>query len=912
MHAQAWCGSSENPANRYHRMMDEPLDLLLIDGHSLLFRAYFALPPLTTPDGTPANAVYGFASMLMSVIAQQHPKAVIAAFDPKGPTFRTEQYPAYKGHRPQVPEDFIPQTPMCHELVAAFGIPVIEMTGYEADDVIGTLSREAMEEGKRVGIVTGDMDSLQLVDERVRVLSTRKGISDIIVYSPTEVVEKYGFGPEFVIDYKALAGDSSDNIPGVPGIGPKTATSLIMTWGHLDDILSALDVMPDNRTTRLLREHRDLALVSRDLATIRRDVDIHLRDIDSAYHPKPGEVAEVFQRFGFRSLVTRLPNVGIAPPHAVEVGGHEEHSGDVKQFASLELRDLGDAADADDCHAFLRALGGMSRTALRIAHHVAGSHWILAITEPPVAISCSFDFGTLGSGSRSECVQAFLDCGHEGITNDLKLLSRTLGHAANVRISSWEAWNDVVLEGHLATRQDRLPSLMRMVEEEKGEELPEEDAGSTQLALAGHLPAFHAAVSNRLADEHMEELYRNLELPLAPILGEMEDRGILLDVPLLKTLSSEMYSKLTGLEASIQELAGKSFNVGSTQQLATVLFDELGLAAGRKTKTGRSTDADTLEILRGSHPIIEQILEWRLLSKLKSTYVDALPLLSDRESRVHSTFNQLGAITGRLSSTDPNLQNIPARTDWGMKIRSSFVAPPGLVLLSADYSQIELRILAHMCDDPNLRKAFHAGEDIHTRTAAEVYGVEPDAVTSDMRRIAKVVNFGILYGLSEFGLARDTRMSQSDARAFIAQYFARFPAVQGYLESVREHAHRHGWVSTLFGRRRYFSEINSRIHQRKLAQERMAVNMPLQGTAADIIKKAMIEMERSQPSRGTHERMLVQVHDELLFEVPSAELEKVQQDVHSIMEGVVELEVPLLVEVKQGTRWGAMQPVPRG
>ncbi|MGC8461325.1 MAG: DNA polymerase I [Candidatus Dormibacteria bacterium] len=893
-------------------MMEEPLDLLLIDGHSLLFRAYFALPPLTTPDGTPANGVYGFASMLMNVIAQQHPRAVIAAFDPKGPTFRTEQYPAYKGHRPEVPDDFVPQTPMCHELVAAFGIPVIEMTGYEADDVIGTLSREAKEEGKRVGIVTGDMDSLQLVDDNVHVLSTKKGISDIIVYSPKEVEEKYGFGPEFVIDYKALAGDSSDNIPGVPGIGPKTATTLISTWGHLDDILAALESMPDNRTTRLLREHRDLALVSRDLATIRRDVDIHLRDIESAYHPKPREVAEVFHRFGFRTLLTRLPNVGIEVTAEGTPGEEKETHAVPVQLSSIMLEDLGDAAEEDDCKSFLGALAKISGNALRIAHHVAGSHWILAITDPQVAISCSFDFATIGSQMRMQCVEAFLECTQRGITNDLKLLARTLDHAARMHMHSWDGWDDVVLEGHLATHQDRLPSLVRMIEEEKGEEVHEDAGGDDQRGLVGYLPAFHAAMSERLSAEKMEDLYRTLELPLAPILGEMEERGICLDVPLLKTLSSEMYGKLAALELSIYEHAGKPFNVGSTQQLATVLFDELGLAAGRKTKTGRSTDAETLEILRGSHPIIEEILEWRLLSKLKSTYVDALPLLCDRESRVHSTFNQLGAITGRLSSTDPNLQNIPARTDWGMKIRSAFVAPEGYTLLSADYSQIELRILAHMCDDPNLRQAFHAGEDIHTRTAAEVYGVEPEDVTSDMRRIAKVVNFGILYGLSEFGLARDTRMGQADARTFIAQYFARFPAVQGYLESVREHAHKYGWVSTLFGRRRYFSEINSRIHQRKLSQERMAVNMPLQGTAADIIKKAMIEMEVSQPSRKTHERMLVQVHDELLFEVPILEIEAVQKDVHAIMEHVVELEVPLLVEVKHGTRWGAMVPLPRG
>jgi DNA polymerase-1 len=910
--------------------------LLLIDGHSLVYRAFFAMPALTNSRGEVTNAAYGFTSMLLKALSEHRPTHAVAAFDPPGRTFRHDQDSTYKAGRKPTPEDLIPQFPWCREVVEALGIPIIEVPTFEADDVIGTLSVQGERAGLDVLIVTGDLDALQLVTEHVRVFANRRGISDTIVYDVDRVWERYGFAPPLVVDFKSLRGDISDNIPGVPGIGDKTAMSLVQQYGPLEAILDAVPAMKEGKVKRLLTEHEEQARLSKQLATIQLDMDISLDLESSRLGPHDDEkIREVFDRLEFRSLLGRIPTYGSeaagqAQPVAASPGGQGSLNFESLPVA-VEVVIVDNAAQAEEMAARLRDRGDIAVRSI-----VEGSARRGNVVGVALALMESPD------------PAYYVPLGHEGTdpaASVLHVLTRMLSDASIIKhgydlkqeLLAWAARGtevrglgfDCMLAAYLCiTTRTRVPSLPVLAHDLCGLTEQPEDAlvgsGRSRRSIAevpvdeaaqyygnwvAMVPPVRAALEAQLAEGTLRALFDDVEMPLVPILAAMERVGIRVDCDELAHLSGELQRRITELEAVVAETAGYTFNPGSTQQLATFLYDNLGLAAGRRTKTGRSTDADSLESLRGEHAVVDVILEWRQLTKLKSTYVDALPLLCASDGRVHTSFNQAVASTGRLSSADPNLQNVPVRTAWGQRIRHAFVADPGQQLVSADYSQIELRVLAHVSGEADLIAAFERGEDIHRRTAAEVYDVDPAAVTADQRRIAKVVNFGVVYGLSDFGLARDTGMDQEVARAFIEKYFESFPAVTRYLERTRMHAREWGWVETFMGRRRHLPDIRAANRQLRGAAERMAVNMPIQGAAADIMKLAMIRCDEALRDAGVRSRLLLQVHDELVLECPPGEVDDAVRLVRDAMEGAAELVVPLVVDVKIGQNWQEMTPL---
>ena len=910
--------------------------LLLIDGHSLVYRAFFAMPALTNSRGEVTNAAYGFTSMLLKALGDHRPTHAVAAFDPPGRTFRHEQDDTYKAGRKPTPDDLIPQFPWCREIVSALGIPIIEVPTFEADDVIGTLSIQGEKAGLDVLIVTGDLDALQLVTPHVRVFANRRGISDTIVYDVERVFERYGFSPPLVVDFKALRGDVSDNIPGVPGIGDKTAMSLIQEHGSLEDILAAVPSMKESKVKRLLTEHEDQARLSKRLATIDTAMDIHLDIEGSRLGPHDEAVVrELFDRLEFRSLLGRLPTYDNQPGSAATAAATAANGQGMLDLetvvAAVDVELVDHMARAEDMTERLREAG---RIAVRSVVHGSARRGELV----GVAL-CALD---------SPDPAYYVPIGHEGGNAPdavVDLVGRLLadesivkeGYDLKQELLAWAARGtrfagigfDCMLAAYLCiTTRARVPSLTVLAHDlcgvtEQPEEtllgsgrtrrsaaaVPVDEAASYYGTWVALVPAVRTALEAQLSEGELRRLFDVLEMPLVPILAAMERTGIRVDCDELAQLSGELARRIAELEEQVAETAGYTFNPGSTQQLSAFLYDGLGLAAGRRTKTGRSTDADSLEALRSEHPVVDVILEWRQLTKLKSTYVDALPLLCSQHGRVHTSFNQAVAATGRLSSADPNLQNVPVRTAWGQRIRHAFVADPGQVLVSADYSQIELRVLAHVTGEEELIASFMRGEDIHRRTAAEVYDVDPEQVTPDQRRIAKVVNFGVVYGLSDFGLARDTGMDQEAAKAFIERYFASFPKVTHYLDRTRMHAREWGWVETFMGRRRHLPDIRAANRQLRNAAERMAVNMPIQGAAADIMKLAMIRCDAALTAAGVSSRLLLQVHDELVLETPDAEVDTVVDLVREAMGGAAELAVPLVVDVKVGQNWQAMTAV---
>ena len=896
--------------------------LLLIDGHALVYRAFFAMPALTNSRGELTNAAYGFTSMLLKAFTEHHPDFAIAAFDPPGPTFRHQEMEGYKAQRPPMPPELRPQVQWARDIVGALGIPEVEVVTFEADDVIGSLSVKAVAAGLDVIIVTGDIDTLQLVNPHVRVLINRRGISDTVVYDVDAVHQRFGFEPPLVADYKALQGDASDNIPGVPGIGEKTAMSLIQQHGPLEAILDAVPEMKPGKLRTSLGEHADQARLSKRMATIQSDLDVPL-DLAGARvggYDQPA-VHALFDRLEFRSLLPRLGEAlgyGTAPVAAPPGQGQlsleavAAPSGDVVIVeGEVELKRMLAAVHDAGRVALRTVTSGPPRTGTPLGAAIApmstAHTWWVPAPQLHAAIKALLDD------------QALIVDGY-----DLKREVLVGGPALGARLGF-----DVMLAAYVDNPRTRVPSLSVLAAElcsvqvDAEEELTGtgrqrrnlEDLSVAELAAyygcwVGLVEPVRAVLSSQLAASGLLSLHDDLELPLVPILAAMERIGILLDRDALAAISAEMQARIAALEGDVHEHAGHAFNLGSTQQLAAVLYDELGLAAGRKTKFGRSTDADSLEALREEHPVVDLVLEWRQLTKLKSTYVDSLPTLCDRDGRVHTSFNQAVAATGRLSSADPNLQNVPIRTPWGQRIRRAFVAGPGWVLVSADYSQIELRVLAQMTGEEGLIEAFARGEDIHRRTAAQVYGVDPAMVTPEMRRVAKVVNFGVVYGLSDFGLARDTGMSREEAAVFIHTYFESFPAVTRWLEQTRMHAREWGWVETFTGRRRHLPDIRAANRQLRLAAERMAVNMPIQGGAAEIMKKAMIDCDRALRESGSTGRVLLQVHDELVVEVPREDAAALVPLVRRAMSEAESLVVPLVVDVKIGENWQEMTPVP--
>jgi DNA polymerase I len=886
--------------------------LLLIDGHALIYRAFFAMPALTNSRGELTNAAYGFTSMLLKVLADHRPTHAIAAFDAAGPTFRHDKFDAYKAHRARMPDELKPQVPWIQEICAGLGMPIVEVPGVEADDVIGTLARKAEADGFDVIILTGDLDSLQLVTDHVVAYTSRRGITDTIVYDVAAVRERYGFEPPLVVDFKALYGDTSDNIPGVPGIGEKTAKTLVQEYGTLESVLAALPAMKEGKVKRVLTENQEQARFSKELATIKTDVGIDF-DPQAARFGEYDEAAvkSTFDRLEFRSLLTRLPSFDGAAPAAEPLTVHS--GGDVVVVADAiaaqtmveNIRDVGKVA--------MRSLtSGTPRRGEVIGLGLAAGEHVYYVPLGPDADAqvCKL------------AADVVADAAVKKVAYDLKR-ELLLWQSRNVTLAGLHF--DILLAAYLVNTRTRVAPYAVLAadlcathvtsdEEFWGSGRNRRDAGVIEAEEFAHFAGgwvaamgdVEAQLRAQLEKEEVAALHDELELPLVPILAAMERQGILVDTELLASISVQLGTHIADIEASAQEAAGHPFNIGSPAQLATVLYDELGLAAGRKTKTGRSTDADSLEGLRSEHPIVEQVLEWRQLSKLKGTYVDSLPLLCEADGRIHTSFNQAVAATGRLSSADPNLQNIPVRSEWGRRIREAFIADQGYLLVSADYSQIELRVLAHVSGEPNLIEAFARGEDIHQRTAAEVYHVEPDAVTPDMRRIAKVVNFGVLYGLSDFGLSRDTGMPREEAATFISAYFSSFPRVTEYLETVRNQAREWGWVSTFTGRRRWLPDIRAANRQIRQAAERMAINMPMQGAAADLMKRGMIRAYAALRESGLDARLLLQVHDELVVETPDGTQGQVADLLRDAMSNVAQLKVPLEVDVKAGKNWAEM------
>jgi DNA polymerase-1 len=912
--------------------------LLLVDGHNLVYRAFHAMPALSNSRGEMTNAAYGFTSMLFKALNDTTPTYAIAAFDPPGPTFRHEKFPAYKAQRLRAPDELRAQFPWAREVVEALGIPIVEIPTFEADDVIGTLAQQAEAAGLDVIILTGDLDVLQLVTEHIRVFASRRGISDTIIYDVDKVRERYGFEPPLVVDFKALQGDPSDNIPGVPGIGEKTAMALVQQYGPLENVLEAVPTMPEGRVRRALEGHMEQARLSKWTATIKVDLDVEL-PLEGArlFHYDESAVRELFDRLEFRSLLPRLPGRSVeedAPPSlsGVTADAPLPPPGDLK-VPGTDVEIVVDAHQADDAVQRIRAAGAMAVRTVVDGSPRTGD--MIGVAFAPKGEDIAYYMPVWHAGLERNADAAAV-AALEAVLVDSTIAKR--GYDLKRELLAWRRRGvaiqglqfDALLAAYLTNSRLKVPTLPVLahdlsalsVEAEETllgsgrskrgiADVPIEEAAAYYGVWVGLLDPVGEALVRDMERTGATRLHDTMELPLVPILAAMEVEGVAVDCDLLGSISAEMHKRICEIESEVQEVAGYTFNPGSTQQLGRFLYDDLGLASGRKTKTGRSTDADTLEALRGEHPVVDLILEWRQLTKLKSTYVDALPLLCTADSRVHTSFNQAVATTGRLSSSDPNLQNIPVRTRWGQRIRRAFHADTGQRLVSADYSQVELRVLAHVTGEAELIEAFQRGEDIHRRTAAEVYAVEPDAVTPDMRRIAKVVNFGVVYGLSDFGLARDTGMSREDAHAFIAAYFGNFPAVTAYLEGVRNHAREYGWVETFIGRRRYIADIRAANRQLRFAAERMAVNMPIQGGAADIMKQAMLLVDAALRQAGLRSRILLQVHDELLLEAPAEEVDDLVVLLRERMGAAEALKVPLDVDVKVGDNWGDMTPIAR-
>lgn len=904
--------------------------IMLVDGHGLAYRAFHALPEtLATAAGEPTNAVYGFTAMLLDALQQHKPDYVVVSFD-VGRTFRHDHFDDYKANRVPMPDDLRRQMERIHEVLEALNIPVFTKDGYEADDVIGTLARVGAELNMRVLIVTGDSDLLQLADSNVQIiLPGRQRFGDYRVFDRAAVEERYSFPPERIPEFKALVGDASDNIPGVPGIGAKTATNLIKAYPSLEAMRDNLDEIRPPRARTSLGEHYDQALFGRMLATIVRDVDLEL-DLDTCrlgdYDRE--QVLDVFRELEFRTLVNKLPEPirPAAEPARPEATAERTIVRTPEQLAALveDLRQAsGIALDVETT-----ALNPMLAELVGIA--LATS----PLRSYYIPLGHVNDDGQLDEAEVREALSPILaDPTTRIYTHHGKYDALVMERAGYPRPQL--AFDTMIAAYLLGETSIDLKSLaftrlgMEMTEitELIGRGRKQITMDLTQVQEAGDYACADVEATYRLVEvfqpelvaQKQERLFNEIELPLVDVLIDMEAAGIALDVDFLKTLSVQLNGQLEELEQEIYRYAERPFNINSTQQMATVLFEDLGLPTGRRTKTGYSVSQEVLETLRDAHPIIDCILEYRQLRKLKSTYVDALPeQVNPTTGRVHTSFNQTIAATGRLSSSDPNLQNIPVRTGIGRSVRRAFIADnrPGYrpfdeeaVLLSADYSQIELRLMAHLSQDERLVTAFRQGQDIHAATAADVFGVPIEEVTPDMRRVAKTVNFGIMYGMQAYGLARDTGMPRQEAQRFIDRYMARLPGVREFLDRTKAETLEKGYVTSMFGRRRYVPDISSSNFNRRLAAERMAINMPLQGSAADIMKLAMIRLRDELRRRGMRSRMLLQVHDELLFEAPRSELKELAEITVEIMENVTELRVPLVAEVSTGMNWDELEPL---
>ncbi|MEX2355838.1 MAG: DNA polymerase I [Thermaerobacterales bacterium] len=934
----------------------EKVRLLLVDGYSLIHRAFFALPEMRSAAGQPTHAVLGFLNMLLRLIDDEGPTHLAVAFDAPGPTFRHKSFRKYKATRPDTPDELRSQFPLVREALEAMNIVVIERPGYEADDIIGALARDAKGDCAEVVMVTGDRDLLQLVDEGVSALLTRRGITDLKTYDVARVREEFGIEPRQLIDVKGLMGDKSDNIPGVPGVGEKTALKLIHQYGDIENVLANLDDVAGKKLPLVLFEHADQARLSRVLAEIVTDVPLEIRWQDCRRGDlNQGRVHELFDSLGFRALLKRLGIDGqVAAAEATRERLADEQVDIVRLGPGDDLSGLAAVVQQADrvswVYRFRAHQPDPRRDSLGVVAIAATQRG--AGSEGVWLVECDHDTESGVLGILAAVLRRVADGDARLIVHDLKpLLCRYyragLGAGGRMLLAGPPAGGaaaedqpdlgqiplfDTAVAGYVldpARTAYRLSDLFRqysglaasepedMIEggrRRSGDEPPlfrEISWSAVTSVLAEHAAALISlsdAMGTELAGQNLASLFSAIEMPLVEVLARMEHRGVRVDPAVLEALGKTFGGRMEELTADIYEAAGHSFNINSTQQLAEVLFEEMGLPAVKRTKTGYSTDAEVLEALAPQHPIAERLLEYRQLSKLQGTYVEGLvEEIEATDGRIHTTFQQMVAATGRLASTAPNLQNIPIRDEPGRQLRRAFVAEPGYMLAAADYEQVELRILAHLSGDEKLNEAFAGGEDIHRRTAAEVFGVEPQHVTDGQRSAAKAVNFGIIYGISDFGLARQLGITREEARKYIKAYLDRYPRVDSFIKETVQKAHEAGHVRTLYDRIRHLPELYSRIHHRRQFAERTAMNTPIQGSAADIIKLAMVQVERRLSAEGLSARLLLQIHDELIVEAPEKEIPAVAELLSAEMSSCVQLTVPLLVEVKTGANWYDMK-----
>ncbi len=852
---------------------------MVIDGNSLLHRAFYAIPVLSNRKGVYTNAVYGFLNMLLKLINDYKPDSLAVAFDKKAPTFRHKAYEAYKGTRQKAPEELVPQFDLIREALEHMGITIYEIDGYEADDILGTISKACGNPLQDILLVTGDKDALQLVSDFTNVLLTKKGISVLHSYDEEEVKKEYELTPTQLIDMKGLMGDSSDNIPGVPGIGPKTAIKLLKEYGTLENVLDNVENMK-GKLKENLTIYRQHALLSKDLATIRLDVPIDCSLMaDPLNITKTPALKDFLLELEFNSIIEKL---GLS-----QIESHPQPDPVEEEKTYYDINDL------DALNSLLENLMKQKQVALTLGRE------ILLSWEKNHIYRINFKEDLLGSGldyyDTLHILKPFFEKEEiKKVTHDAKRLILELDR------------NDIVLKGLDFDTLIGAYLLEPTRSKYEPEQLLYDYAGvDTMAADSSDMLKLSNIMKEQLKAADMADLYLQIEHPLIRVLADMEITGFKVDKAILQQLDTEFTAEVKRLTDEIIELAGETFNINSPKQLGEILFEKLHLPVQKRTKTGYSTDIEVLENLKGMHPIIEKIIDYRQVMKLKSTYIDGLlSVIRPEDGRIHSSFNQAVTATGRISSTEPNLQNIPVREEMGRRIRKVFVASDeNHILVDADYSQIELRVLAHISGDPTFIDAFVRNQDIHRRTASEIFGVPMDQVTDEQRSSAKAVNFGIVYGISDFGLARNLNISRAKAKVYIENYLNRYPKVREYMERVVEEGKKNGYVTTLFHRRRDLPELKSRNYNIRSFGERIALNMPIQGTAADIIKKAMINVYNELRRRGLRSRLILQVHDELIIDAYKPELEEVKELVKDQMENAIQLSVPLVVDIGIGSNW---------
>ena len=957
--------------------------LMLIDGNSLANRAFYAIPPLTNPDGLATNAIFGFLNMLQKIRKEEKPAYIAVAFDAGRKVFRHEMYAGYKGSRKGMPEELRAQMPILREVLDAIGIPWLEAEGYEADDLIGTLAAMGSGAGFNVRIITGDRDCFQLIDARTDVLFTRKGISELECFDETHLMEIYGLQPWQIVELKGLMGDSSDDIPGIPGVGEKTALKLLADHESVEGVLAAAGAYAGKKLGEKLVEYRDLARLSRQLAEIHRDVPVTVALEE--LKPRAGDREErirLYRMLAFKGLLAEaIKEAGGEGGEGGEGAAQGGKGGEGGEGAAQGQPDGGLPAASDDpateavgAHGNAETRGGAAeviRDVSRLTAYLSapaagdklyvlpltqGKSWrsftwlaigLLTDSQAPVwldmGVGVSEGAGTsdpvgatddAGAGTSDGAGASEGACKSESADALLSALRPYLENPAitKIMIDAKQAYlyfsasgiepagpcEDLHLMGYLLDPADPWRMLTGLEETEPGrmarDDKESQKSGRTRWSgekiadILGAMARLTGELRAALETDGLLSLYREAEAPLAMILGEMERRGVRIAPEVLRELGDRLRVSIAAAQEDIYRLAGQQFNIHSPRQMGEVLYDRLGLPRGKKTKTGYSTDAETLEYLAGEHEIAGRILEYRQYTKLQSTYIEGLlAIMAPDTHRVHTSLNQTITVTGRLSSTEPNLQNIPIRMEEGRQIRRAFIPSPGCCLLSGDYSQIELRILAHVCGDEALRIAFRQGQDIHRSTAAEVFGLSPREVTPELRRAAKAVNFGLIYGISDFGLASDLGISREDAKAYMDRYFSRYPGVKTYFDRLLAEAEEKGYVETVFGRRRYLPELKSANYHTRAFGRRAAMNAPLQGAAADIMKLAMVAVQKLLRSEGLGGTMVLQVHDELLFDMPKDRAAQVGERIREAMENVVELAVPLQVDMKTGDDWYGME-----